>query len=76
MSNDWLTGSKTKRSRMLDAVQKDRRLAIQIQDDLDNNQVERVLSKVDSNGNLKTIRLDGGGTRLENGHKEDRGRNQ
>src|SRR5699024_8164108 len=58
MSNDWLMGSCTGNNRILDAVDGDFRLSNKITDVLRNNQVERVLSKVDSSGNVKTLKLD------------------
>src|SRR5699024_12045428 len=58
MSNDWLMGSWTGNNRILDAVDGDFRLSNKITDALRNNQVERVLSKVDSSGNVKTLKLD------------------
>src|SRR5690625_681675 len=57
MSNDWLMGSWTGNNRILDAVDGDFRLSNKITDALRNNQVERVLSKVDSSGNVKTFKL-------------------
>lgn len=57
MSNEWLKGSETGKSRILKAVDNDKKLADKIEKALDKNEVERVLSKVDSNGNVKTFRL-------------------
>jgi len=42
-------------------VNNDKQLAAGILDALQNNQVERVLSKVDANGNVTTYRLDSDG---------------
>src|SRR5699024_11658140 len=64
MSNDWLTGSKTGNDRILDAVNGDADLAIGINIALRKNQVERVLSKVDSNGHTKTYKLDANGNKI------------
>ncbi|MFY0138473.1 MULTISPECIES: hypothetical protein [Bacillus cereus group] len=58
MSNDWLNGAKTRKSRILKAVDGDEVLAEEIKDALENGAVERVLSKVDSSGNVKTFRID------------------
>ena len=61
MSNDWLTGGNTKKSRILKAVDNDKTLATKITRALEKNQVERVLSKVDSTGKVTTYRLDSEG---------------
>src|SRR5699024_6631653 len=61
MSNDWLTGASTKKSRILKAVDNDGELASEIEQALNLNKLERVLYKVDSNGNVKTFRLDENG---------------
>ncbi|WP_369900854.1 T7SS effector LXG polymorphic toxin [Bacillus manliponensis] len=61
MSNDWLTGTKTEKSRILKAVDGDEKLARKITGALKKDQVERVLSKVDSSGNVKTYRIDAKG---------------
>lgn len=61
MSNDWLTGKNTNKSRILKAVDNDTDLSRSIVDALENNQVERVLSKVDSMGKVRTYRLDQNG---------------
>ncbi|MFJ5789251.1 hypothetical protein ACIQXW_10295 [Lysinibacillus sp. NPDC097162] len=61
MSNDWLTGSETGKSRILKAVEGDKRLATKITNALEDGKVERVLSKVDSSGNVKTYRIDANG---------------
>lgn len=61
MSNDWLTGKNTNKSRILKAVDNDTDLSRSIVDALENNQVERVLSKVDSTGKVRTYRLDQNG---------------
>ncbi|MFP3412834.1 T7SS effector LXG polymorphic toxin [Bacillus sp. SIMBA_074] len=58
MSNDWLNGAKTRKSRVLKAVEGDAKLASKITKALQDNEVERVLSKVDSSGNVKTFRID------------------
>lgn len=58
MSNDWLNGSETGKSRILKAVDGDEVLAEKIANALEDSEVERVLSKVDSSGNVKTYRLD------------------
>ena len=58
MSNDWLIGSNTGNNRILDAVDGDASLARKITKALRNNQVERVLSKVDSSGAVRTYKID------------------
>jgi hypothetical protein len=57
MSDDWLKG----RDRILKAVDGDKELAYTIKEALENGKVERVLSKVDSNGNVVTYRLNSKG---------------
>ncbi|WP_235617256.1 hypothetical protein [Lysinibacillus mangiferihumi] len=61
MSNDWLTGTKTEKSRILKAVGGDQKLANKITKALDEDEVERVLSKVYSSGNVITYRLNAKG---------------
>src|SRR5699024_6787231 len=61
MSNDWLMGSRTGNNRILDAVDGDFRLSNLLPDVPRNNQVERVLAKEDSWGNVKTLKLDSKG---------------
>ncbi|KAA0745431.1 cytoplasmic protein [Bacillus sp. AY3-1] len=61
MSNDWLNGAKTRKSRILKAVDGDAKLASKITKALQDQEVERVLSKVDSSGNVKTFRIDAKG---------------
>ena len=61
MSNDCLTGTKSRKSRILKAVEGDKRLATKITNALEDGKVERVLSKVDSSGNVKTYRIDADG---------------
>ncbi|KOP69393.1 hypothetical protein AMS59_23425 [Lysinibacillus sp. FJAT-14745] len=61
MSDGWLTGSETGKSRILEAVDGDKKLAGKIETALEEGEVERVLSKVDSSGNVKTYRLDAKG---------------
>ncbi|WP_442868688.1 hypothetical protein [Bacillus cereus group sp. BcHK140] len=58
MSNDWLKGSETGKSRILKAVEGDEVLAEQITKALKRGKVERVLSKVDSSGKVKTFKID------------------
>jgi len=58
MSNDWLTGESAGRSRIYKAVDGDELLTYEIVDALENNAVDRVLSKIDANGNVKTLKLD------------------
>ncbi|WP_160690535.1 hypothetical protein [Clostridium sp. C2-6-12] len=57
MSDDWIKGS----DRIRKAVNGDKDLADDILEALDNGQVERVLSKIDSNGNVVTYKLDSDG---------------
>ncbi|MCC2379525.1 cytoplasmic protein [Bacillus wiedmannii] len=61
MSNDWLKGSETGKSRILKAVEGDEVLAEQITKALQKGKVERVLSKVDSSGKVKTFKIDSKG---------------
>ncbi|KOS60614.1 hypothetical protein AN161_22395 [Lysinibacillus sp. FJAT-14222] len=61
MSDDWLKGTKTKKDRILKAVDGDKELAQKITDALDEGKVERVLSTVDSSGKVKTYRIDAKG---------------
>ncbi|MGX5473010.1 hypothetical protein ACWKTL_21140 [Bacillus toyonensis] len=61
MSNDWLNGAKTRKSRILKAVDGDAKLASKITKALQDQEFERVLSKVDSSGNVKTFRIDAKG---------------
>ena len=61
MSDDWLLGSVTGNNRILDAVDGDEELAYKIMEALKKGQVERVLSKVDADGNVVTYRLDSQG---------------
>ena len=60
MSDDWLTGKKSGDNRILKAVNYDKKLA----EALGENELERVLSKVDSNGNVKTFRLNENGDKI------------
>ncbi|MEI3611234.1 hypothetical protein [Pseudogracilibacillus sp. SO30301A] len=60
MSNTWLLGEKTGNDRIFDAVA-DKDLAFKITIALKENEVMRVLSKIDHNGNVKTYRLDANG---------------
>jgi len=64
MSDDWLTGKKSGDNRILKAVNYDKKLADKIEEALDENELERVLSKVDSNGNVKTFRLNENGDKI------------
>ena len=59
--HDWITGKNTNKSRILKAVDNDKELAKKITKALEKNQVERVLSKVDSTGKVTTYRLDSKG---------------
>lgn len=61
MSDDWLTGTKTGNDRILKVVGENKKLAKDITNALDDGKVERVLSKVDSDGNVTTYRLDADG---------------
>ncbi len=61
MSNDWLLGIGSGKSRILKAVNGDDKLATEISDALENGQIERVLSKVNSKGETITFRLDSEG---------------
>ncbi|HHY0837460.1 TPA: cytoplasmic protein [Bacillus thuringiensis] len=61
MSDGWLNGAKTRKSRILKAVDGDAKLASKITKALQDQEVERVLSKVDSSGNVKTFRIDAKG---------------
>ncbi|TFW51778.1 hypothetical protein ES895_17615 [Bacillus sp. 007/AIA-02/001] len=61
MSDGWLNGSETGKSRILKAVDGDEVLAEQITKALKRGKVERVLSKVDSSGKVKTFKIDAKG---------------
>ncbi|HGA1022065.1 TPA: T7SS effector LXG polymorphic toxin [Bacillus cereus] len=61
MSNGWLTGVNTEKSRILKAVDGDNKLADKITKALERDKVERVLSKVDSSGKVKTFKIDAKG---------------
>lgn len=63
MSDGWLLGEKTGNDRIYNAVE-DKELAIKIMRSLEKNEVERVLSKVDSNGNVRTYKLDKNGNTI------------
>ena len=58
MSDDWLLGNITGNNRILDAVNGDEKLAEQIIDALGNGEIEKILSKIDANGVVKTFLLD------------------
>ena len=60
MSNPWLTCNNSNNNRILKAVE-DEELALDIQMALSRGQVERVLSKVDEEGNVTTYKLDNNG---------------
>ncbi|OFD36326.1 hypothetical protein BWGOE2_54670 [Bacillus mycoides] len=64
MSDNWLTGSETGKSRILKAVNGDEELAEKITNALEDGEVERVLSKIDSSGNVKTYRIDADGNNI------------
>lgn len=64
MSYEWLIGEKTNKNRILKAVNKDEVLAEKIMRAIDKKQVEYVLSRVDRNGNVHTIRLDKNGNEV------------
>lgn len=59
-----MNGSETGKSRILKAVDGDEVLAEKIANALEDSEVERVLSKVDSSGNVKTYRLDEEGNNI------------
>ncbi|HDR8271888.1 TPA: cytoplasmic protein, partial [Bacillus cereus] len=61
MSDGWLTGVNTEKSRILKAVDGDNKLADKITKALERDKVERVLSKVDSSGKVKTFKIDAKG---------------
>jgi len=56
-----VSGSRSKNNRILKAVSNNEDLAFDIVKALGNNQVERVLSKIDVNGKIITYRLDSNG---------------
>ncbi|MFP7493410.1 hypothetical protein SFC66_06430 [Terribacillus saccharophilus] len=58
MSDSWILGTNTKRNRILKAVNNDEFLADEITMALQNYEVEKVLSKVNSDGSITTFRLD------------------
>ncbi len=64
MSNEWLIAKETNDSRIFAAVNGDEILAERIRVALETNKVERVLSKVDRDGSIKTFRLDTNGNRI------------
>lgn len=64
MSDEWLRGDITGNNRILDAVDGDEELAEKIIDALENGQVERVLTKIDAAGNVRTYRLDSTGKNI------------
>lgn len=65
MFNEWLTGEFTgKNSIMKAVVGEDIRLATKINTALETSKVERVLSRVDANENVKTYRLDKKGNKV------------
>ena len=61
MSDGWLTGVNTEQSRILKAVDGDNKLADKTTKALERDKVERVLSKVDSSGKVKTFKIDAKG---------------
>ncbi|WP_131464572.1 hypothetical protein [Acetivibrio straminisolvens] len=61
MSDSWLMGSRSRDNRILKALNNNEELADDILEALANNQVERILSKVDINGEVTTYRLDSEG---------------
>lgn len=61
MSDEWLKGEATGNKRILHAVDGDKELAKKITNALNNGQVERVLTKIDADGNVLTYRLDSTG---------------
>lgn len=64
MSDDWLLGTKARNNRILKAVDGDEELATKIVEALEGDKVDRVLSKVDKNGGVKTFRLDLNGNKI------------
>ena len=64
MSDDWLVGAKTDKSRILKAVNKDKKLAIKISTALKMKKLERVLSMVDADGKVRTFKLDAKGNKI------------
>ena len=60
MSDDWLKGS----NRIFKAVDGDKELAIKIRIAMRKNEVEKVLSKIDGEGNVKTFKLDENGNEI------------
>ena len=64
MSDEWLRGDRTKNKRILNAVDGDKELAEKIIEALDNDQVERVLTKIDADGNVRTYRLNSKGENI------------
>ncbi len=61
MSDGWLTGGESGKSRILKAVNENLILTTKITTALEKGQVERVLSRIDQNGNIKTFKLDANG---------------
>lgn len=64
MSTSWLLGEKTNKNRILKAVNGDEELADKIMEAIKDNQADFVLSRVDRNGNVQTIRLDKNGNEV------------
>lgn len=64
MSTSWLMGEKTRKNRILKAVNNDKELAADIKEAMKYNKVDYVLSKVDRDGNVQTIRLDEHGNEI------------
>ena len=61
MSDDWLTGNITGNDRILKAVGGNEKEARAILKAMKNNQVEKVLTKVDEKGITTTFRVDAEG---------------
>lgn len=61
MSDEWLKGEATGNDRILTAVNGDEELARKISKALRMGQVEKVLTKIDADGNVLTYRLDSTG---------------
>lgn len=59
-----MTGGFTEKSRISKAVGGDKLLTYGITEALRDSQIERVLSKIDAQGNVKTFRLDTLGNKI------------
>ena len=64
MSDAWILGENSGKDRILNAVNKDKKLTEEIKNAIDDKKVARVLSKVDIEGNVVTYLLDMNGKEI------------